>query len=179
MTRALKKVLTASISAFLAAGLILVTIVLPAEYGWDPLGSGEALGLLGLAADATSPLVNQSSPWQEDEITFELAPFESIEYKYRLNEGATILYSWEAPAEVLFNMHSEPEGSAPGYAVSFALSRSAASNGSYLAPFTGIHGWYWQNRTQQTLSIHLKTAGYYSYALEMRDSGTSRYEFQP
>ncbi len=31
--------------ALLVAGLVLVTIVLPAEYGIDPLGTGRALGL--------------------------------------------------------------------------------------------------------------------------------------
>jgi hypothetical protein len=34
--------------ALLAAGLALVMIVLPAEYGVDPLGTGARLGLLPL-----------------------------------------------------------------------------------------------------------------------------------
>jgi len=39
----------AVIAALVLAALLLVAIVLPAEYSLDPLGSGRALGLLGLA----------------------------------------------------------------------------------------------------------------------------------
>ena len=35
-------------AALLVAGLVLVTVVLPAEYGVDPLGTGKRLGLLPL-----------------------------------------------------------------------------------------------------------------------------------
>jgi hypothetical protein len=40
-----KQLLRSTIIAILAAGAILVTIVLPAEYGIDPTGVGRALGL--------------------------------------------------------------------------------------------------------------------------------------
>ena len=43
------KIAMATIVALLVAGVILVTTVLPAEYGIDPLGTGKALGLLDLA----------------------------------------------------------------------------------------------------------------------------------
>ena len=48
----LKKLLTATAIAALAAAAILIAFVLPAEYGIDPLGSGRALGL-GELANAT------------------------------------------------------------------------------------------------------------------------------
>ena len=44
--RPLRARLVATLAALLVAIALLVTIVLPAEYGWDPLGSGAALGLL-------------------------------------------------------------------------------------------------------------------------------------
>jgi hypothetical protein len=42
------KIAVAAGAALLAAGLILVMFVLPAEYGIDPVGTGARLGLLEL-----------------------------------------------------------------------------------------------------------------------------------
>jgi hypothetical protein len=42
--------LKATLLALVVAGIVLVTMVLPAEYGIDPLGTGRALGLDDLYA---------------------------------------------------------------------------------------------------------------------------------
>jgi hypothetical protein len=44
-----RTIVKATVIALAVALVLLVTIVLPAEYGIDPLGSGSALGLNGLA----------------------------------------------------------------------------------------------------------------------------------
>ena len=49
-----RSVLMATIVSMLIAGLVLVTVVLPAEFGIDPLRTGEMLGLLGLARHRSS-----------------------------------------------------------------------------------------------------------------------------
>ena len=43
------KIAMATVVAFIVGGVVLVTAVLPAEYGIDPLGTGKALGLTELA----------------------------------------------------------------------------------------------------------------------------------
>ena len=171
-----RKILVTSTGALLMAATLLITVILPAEYGWDPLGSGAALGLLGMGEEGVAALHNQSGPWRSDRIEFELAPFEAVEYKYRLMAGATILFQWHANGEVLYDMHAQPDGTAPGYASSFEKARGLSSSGSYTAPFTGIHGWYWQNRGQQDITLTLETSGYYREAIEMRDGHEFRYE---
>jgi len=57
-----KSLLKATAIAIIVGGLILVTTVLPAEYGIDPTGIGARLGLnkIGEAAEATS--TNESNP---------------------------------------------------------------------------------------------------------------------
>jgi hypothetical protein len=45
----IKKLSLAALGAVLIAALVFVGAVLPAEYGIDPLGTGDALGLLALA----------------------------------------------------------------------------------------------------------------------------------
>ena len=172
-----RRILLASIGSLLCAAVILITVVLPAEYGWDPLGTGEALGLLGMAEEGAVPLHSQPENWRSDSIEFQLAPFESVEYKYRLDQGAALLYRWQADGELLYEMHSEPDGAAPGYAESFAKSRAESDQGNYLAPFGGIHGWFWQNRGQQDITLKLETSGFYPWAVEMRDGHSFRYHF--
>ena len=42
------------------------------------------------------------------------------------------------------------------------------AHGSFAAPFAGIHGWYWKNRTEGKVTIKLTTTGFYSESLEFR-----------
>ena len=58
-----RKILLASAAALTAAAIVLLTVVLPAEYGWDPLGTGARLGLVGLAEGNGSPLAAREAPW--------------------------------------------------------------------------------------------------------------------
>ncbi|MDX1734038.1 MAG: hypothetical protein R3228_06720 [Halioglobus sp.] len=171
-----RRILRASAAALLVAALVLVTAVLPAEYGWDPLGTGEALGLMGMSEAGETALRAQPGRWRSDAITFALEPFEAVEYKYRLQAGDAMLYRWSSDTQVLFDMHAEPDGAAPGYAETFAKARSDSGGGSYTAPFDGIHGWFWQNRTQQRATVTLETRGYYASATEFRDGREFEYE---
>ena len=45
-----ERIAVAGGAAILVAGLLLVTVVLPAEYGVDPVGTGARLGLIELGA---------------------------------------------------------------------------------------------------------------------------------
>ncbi|MFK7977179.1 MAG: hypothetical protein AB8C02_13675, partial [Halioglobus sp.] len=138
-----KHIMLATLGAVLAAALVLFAFVLPAEYGYDPLGTGAMLGLNALSGEDSSALhytENQDTdsvqaPLQLDQITFELSPFESVEYKYRLAEGETLLFSWQASAQLLFDLHAEPDGAAPGFAQTFDKSRDTQKAGRYVAPF--------------------------------------------
>ncbi len=168
-----KKVLWASVVSVLLAAIVLVTVVLPAEYNLDPLGTGEVLGVLGLSRPPPSAITNEQAEFNVDSMRFELAPFESVEYKYRLEQDASLVFAWTATGEVLYDFHAEPDGAEPGFAESFEQSRSTAANGTYIAPFPGIHGWFWENRGTQLIELELVTAGFYSNATEFRDGDSS------
>ena len=49
------KIAMATVVALIVGSVILVTAVLPAEYGIDPLGTGKALGLTELANSTVKP----------------------------------------------------------------------------------------------------------------------------
>ena len=38
------------------------------------------------------------------------------------------------------------------------------SYGSFTAPTTGIHGWFWENKGKKQVQIHLTTSGFYDSA---------------
>lgn len=170
--------------ALLAAGLALVVGVLPAEFGVDPTGLGARFGLLALAdvkqqvnafkdsqtgGSTVSPVSGSEKPFTQETVSFALEPGGFIEYKYRLDKGQALLYSWRADGDVVSEFHAEPDGAPKGYAESYEkrpASRSSA--GTLVAPFTGIHGWYWENAESAPVTVTLTTAGFYTLAHEFR-----------
>ena len=162
-----RQVALASVVALLVAALLLVTVVLPAEYGIDMLGAGAALGLLGLAQE--QPVALQDGEYRLDEATLSVGPGAWLEYTYRMEAGAAMLFSWQADGPLVYNFHSAPDGAPPGYAESFDAQENDRAHGAYTAPFTGVHGWYWENETDGEVTISFWTAGFYSEAHEARD----------
>lgn len=176
------RIAMATVGALLVAAVVLVTFVLPSEYGIDPLGTGEAFGLLALgetvaAGDgvllntAVQPGGHNSRPgaFNQERQRFTIPAGEGMEYKYRMPEGGTLVYSWAATANVNVDFHAEPDDSPVGYAESFYKEDGRdTGNGSYTAPFPGIHGWYWENTTRSTITVSLTTAGFYDAAIEFR-----------
>ena len=168
------KILLATAAAAVAAAIILITAVFPAEYGIDPLGTGRLLGLTDLAGGARSGAIKQQdAAYKTNTATFELGPYEFVEFKYRLEQGASMIYSWTATGPVIYDFHSEPEGAPPGYAESFDKAQMPEAHGTYTAPFSGIHGWFWENPGTKVVTITLTTAGFYTAAQEFKDNDSS------
>ncbi len=162
-----KKIAAATALALVAATAVLLVAVLPAEYGLDPLGTGKSLGLLALAK--VRPITPQPEEYRLDSVELGVNPSEWVEYSYRLEDSGSMLFSWQATGPVHYNFHSQPDGSPPGYAESFDQQETDQAHGTYAAPFSGIHGWYWENRGATEITITLTTAGFYSRARESRD----------
>lgn len=170
----------ATAAALLVAALVLVTAVLPAEYGIDPLGTGRMLGLTDLfaagaevdpATPATitplegGPVFPQFNEYRVDTREFTIPPHTGIEFKYELDKGATLIYSWKASAFVDFDFHTEPEGKPREASDSFEKGTAAQKRGAYTAPYDGIHGWWWENTTTEPVTLKLTTAGFYDEAM--------------
>jgi hypothetical protein len=168
--------------ALVVAAIVLVTIVLPAEYGIDPLGFGAATGLIGLSQTTPPPIVaSESGPvrpqpadYKVDTRQFSLEPFGGyVEYKYELEASETMLYTWTATGPVNFDFHTEPEGLPPSASESFERGTASEGRGSYVAPYAGIHGWFWENDEEEVVTVTVTTAGFYSASKEFRDDGTT------
>ena len=187
-----KLAITTAVALAVAAAL-LVTVVLPAEYGIDPMGTGRALGLTALSAPSPTseevaqapaavtlapvvkgPVADYPGQYKVDDVQFKLGPYQYLEYKYRLERGATMLYSWTASAAVISDLHGDPDGAPKNAVQSFDKQDRREANGAFTAPFKGIWGWFWENPGGETITITLKTSGFYLAATEFRSDRTRR-----
>lgn len=167
-------------AAVLIAGAVLVVAVLPAEFGIDPLGIGRALGLQELADASEGPLEAQTVAHRADTVEFILGPFQSLEYKYRLAEASSMIYSWQATGALVYDMHADPDNmEGEEYVESFDKGTAASSMGTYHAPFSGIHGWFWENRTFEEVVLRLHSAGFYEGTILFRDGGVFEQALEP
>jgi hypothetical protein len=169
-----RKLLVGGGIAVVAAAAIAVVFVLPAEYGIDPTGAGKALGLTRIAAPPNKYLEkglkrkgvftrSDSAPTPEpgatDHWQFELGPFEAIEFKYVVEQGKPFTFFWRASGPLDFDMHAHPFEGGTALTESYAIEQADHLGGRYVAPFTGIHGWYWQNRTLNRVQLTLDASG--------------------
>lgn len=177
-----RRILQATAIAVAMAMIVLVVAVLPAEYGIDPLGTGKALGLTALAttgeeepASSTLEFVRagvntpQQGTLAEDTFTVELRPFEGVEYKYRVEQGGSMVYSWTATGDVGFDFHGEPDGAPANFSESYGKGEGRSAHGVFIAPTPGVHGWFWENTGSGRVTVTLTTSGFYAKSTEYRD----------
>ena len=166
-----KSLIKASISAVVIAVVTLVLFILPAEYNIDPTGIGHELGLTTLAnagednsTQAEGDITDAESKTTEFETIEVTVPAgRGIEYKFAMPQYAKMTYEWITDGEPLyFDLHGEPEGDTTGYFESYGASITNEMKGSVTVPFSGSHGWYWRNDTEEDVSISLKTYGNYN-----------------
>lgn len=160
--------------AAVIAGILLLTMVLPAEYGIDPTGIGTRLGVtsLSVASVPTEPVTNsalqspvwrQVSPYRTDTLSIQLQPGEGKEIKAKMKTDERFIFSWTADGgAVNFDMHGEPLNAKADEFISYwkGLNQPAA-HGAFVAPMDGTHGWYWRNRTENVVTVTVTISGYY------------------
>jgi hypothetical protein len=90
-----------------------------------------------------------------------------LEYKIHMKAGSTVVYSWEVrdlakPEEFYteFHGHTEPVGGR-GDLMFYEKGTGAKASGALVAPWEGIHGWYWQNQSVAPVVVRLRLAGFY------------------
>jgi len=167
-TKALLKALLVALSV---AAVALLTVILPAEYNIDPTGIGERLGLTALSAtqvvevqDELESVVVAPEPLEStDSIDIIVPAHSGVEFKFNMDQFQKLSYNWKTDGTVLyFDLHGEPEGDTTGYFESYAIAELSGMEGSFTAPFTGSHGWYWKNISDQPVVVVLHVEGEYT-----------------
>lgn len=170
-----RKTIILASCALLALGAIGVLFVLPAETGIDPTGFGKASGLSEIANPEAGKFLERGlkregvftptatppapEPGVSDHWTYELHPYQEIELKYVLDKGAAITFSWSADGPLNYDMHAHPFEGGEALTESYAIDKGERQSGRYVAAFSGIHGWHWQNRSMTPVRITLDASG--------------------
>ena len=188
------KLIKSTIIAIITACALLIVVVMPAEYGIDPTGIGETIGLkrmgeirLSLEAEAAADaakaeqssvaviapkkpaavenvtITNTDSVTSKNhEITFTLEPDEGTEVKVTMIKGAKVNYIWETNGgKSNFDVHGDSKKLKIKYHP-YYKGTDSKREGILEAAFDGGHGWFWRNRTKQSLTITIKTDGEYT-----------------
>lgn len=202
------RLVRATLVSILVAAVILVTTVLPAEYGIDPTGIGARLGLDALQPavdEPAAPASAESAPaapvpaastdateantalaakaaaafganagqsldaaafsvspgeLRTDTFSVTLEPGKGAEVKSALKAGDGLVFKWTASADVAVDMHGEAAG-AKGTWTSYAVEAAQREGaGTFVASFDGTHGWYWQNRGTEPVTVEIVVTGF-------------------
>lgn len=106
-----------------------------------------------------------SLPYRTDDMEILVAPGKGVEVKTLLAKGATLIYTWKTKNAALVNhdFHGEPVNAKENEFESFILEKGVSeSRGTLVAPFTGVHGWYWKNKSAGPVTVVLRASGFYS-----------------
>ncbi|MBU2014338.1 MAG: transmembrane anchor protein [Gammaproteobacteria bacterium] len=203
------QLLRSTLIALIAAGVLLVTVVMPAEYAIDPTGAGRLLGLTQMGelkqtlaeeaateaqppaeaalaepaattpdkdelvaaqaepAPAAAPTPAQPEPpkvaTQQHEVNLTLKPNQATEIKLEMKEGAKANFHWTANGGRLnYDTHGDPYKAPKGFYHGYGKGKNAPElQGELVAAFDGKHGWFWRNRTNETVKLTLRTDGEY------------------
>lgn len=165
--------------AAVVGAIIVVCVVMPAEYRKDPTGFGRLTGLLelttpivetpvvDLAAEAAPKPVDPAisrlveTPFKTDTVQIPLGPDGELEYKAFMKAGQTMIYSWSVnKGSVYYDFHGEPANPKDSQRY-LEVQETKAANGVFTAPFEGKHGWFFLNLTSENIVVTLKLSGFY------------------
>ncbi len=162
-TLSTQALIKSTVIAFFIAILVLISIILPAEYNIDPTGIGEKLGLTALAQPVANNETSVGFKQSSDHVEVIVPAGRGVEYKFAMQKHQKMKYEWQTDGEALyFDLHGEPEGDTTGYFESYAIATLQKMEGSFTAPFSGSHGWYWKNKSNKPVSVQLKVNGEYA-----------------
>jgi len=102
--------------------------------------------------------VASTDAWRDEE-SVTLEPDQGIELKLVMQQGAIAQFEWTANGAVL---NHDTHGDGSGRSISYEKGRSVPEQaGEITAAFTGNHGWFWRNRTDEPVLLTLRTRGDY------------------
>jgi hypothetical protein len=179
MTQNTRITRTCAAAAFACATAItpIVTVSLLAASGFDPLGlvvTGLAQGQRPLnpvggqpggppiAPKPGGPLAPSPTTYKIDAIEFFLPPNQFVEYKFNLKTGATMVFNWKASGPVDVDFHTVPDGKPISASETFMRGKASSGQGTYRAPYPGLHGWYWNNTGKEPVKIVLNASGFFT-----------------
>ena len=119
-----------------------------------------AAGCMG-EPEAPAPATKPAATYREDTESFAIPAGKSVEYKLFMQEGDSMEFTWSAPRALYFDFHGDREGDASGAFTRHKSGTATLDKGAFTSPFQGRHGWYWENRNGESVTVTLTTKGDY------------------
>ena len=111
------------------------------------------------------PPAEQYSIREDSDITVVVPAGKGIEYKFKMLKYGSTKYEWSTDGSILYSdMHGEVLLENPPEEEFFESYAEAYSNnmtGTLIAPFEGIHGWYFRNKNKEDVIVNIKLKGQY------------------
>ncbi|WP_375263141.1 transmembrane anchor protein [Palleronia sp.] len=190
------QLIRSTVIAGVSAVAILVTVVLPAEYGIDPTRVGSVLGLTEMGELKTQLVGEAEADRQMDQAAGEQSSLLNDvfgllvgaahaqeaetwcdEITFTLEPGDTA--EWKllmedgqtAQYRMLVDggrVNFDLHGHGGGQSVTYEKGRgSAGEEGEIVADFEGEHGWFWRNRDDAASTVTIQVRGEYA---ELKDA---------
>ncbi|GAM75230.1 hypothetical protein JCM19241_1573 [Vibrio ishigakensis] len=185
------QLMRSTLIALVSAAVILVTVILPAEYAIDPTGVGRALGLTEMGeikaqleqeakedearsqALASKPVVQKtvvSTKAVEDNSASTAEWKDRVLISLKPGQGAEVKLVMQEGQVAQFQwtakggpVNFDTHGDGNGQSISYEKGRGVPNaEGELVAAFTGNHGWFFRNRNDKTVMVILKTNGEYA-----------------
>jgi hypothetical protein len=130
-------------------------------------------------------------PYVSHVVDIPLAPgadpdrLDELEYKVSMKKGAAFVYSWEVleienPDHFYSDFHGHTAQDKGAMTVGeYRKANGSADNGSLIAPFAGIHGWYFQNQSTQAVTVRLRLAGFYELVAPGEEGNEAKLKAMP
>jgi hypothetical protein len=177
--------------AALVGAVLTVCVIMPAEYRKDPTGFGKLTGLIALATPTVARPAPDATPadtkgdgktdgkatptaalttnawfypneFRTDTVKITLKPDGELEYKVAMKAGESMVYGWSVDqGTIYYDFHGEHSNDPKNSQRYREEQETTKSNGTFVAPFDGIHGWFWLNLTGKPQVVTLKMSGYY------------------
>ena len=116
-----------------------------------------------IAKPVAQPVATPTPALKTNQMSVTLKPGEGTEIKLEVLKNKTVSYEWTAVGgPVNYDTHGEPYNGEKGYFHSYNKGKQVKSDkGEFTAIFDGTHGWFWRNRSNNDVTISLKTTGDY------------------
>lgn len=114
-------------------------------------------------------------PFKEQTMEINLPLDGTVEYKLLMDQGDAAVYEWTVDGgEVYTDFHAHPPGDGEFF-TRYSETESASDQGAIVAAYSGQHGWFWLNISDEPVTVILKVAGFYDdlIKIDLEAEGTS------
>lgn len=95
------------------------------------------------------------------------------EVKLWLEEGKMAVFNWEVEGGIVYSdFHGHTPEMGDDFWVRYREDQRGAErgSGSLVAPFSGEHGWYWVNLSDNPVTVTLEATGYFDDVIDYSDA---------